>query len=309
LSAGSLLALLWRAPLSALSFAFFRLNRFLLTSLRRAHFRRRQSPEWLTLPELLARPLALPIVMVTGPRWNTHALVATAGPVRVERSLRLDASAADASARLWTVVVYSAARTETVAAVDSRAPRGEGAGTVELPPGAYSLVLRYYEWAADPRLPSVAIDGRPAIPERSLPGAGNDYLRALGGQRRGYGRALHYYVLNLLRYRRLFPASFVRAEFLPVGNPETEFAYGALERGQTLEIDCPPALLAAHRVYVTVYDSASFPVTWRALDAPGRTALEATAAGYYLLRLHRLPGQAAVPNPADALTVRTVRTR
>jgi hypothetical protein len=241
--------------------------------------------------------------MTTGPRWNTHALVATAGPVRVERSLRLDVKAANASAFLWTAVVYAAARNETVAWIDSRAETSGDAGEVALPPGAYSLVLRYYDWGPEPRLPSVAIDGQPAIPERSLPGANNDYLRSLGGRLRAYALGLHYYVHNLLRYRRLFSASFVRGEFLPVGNPETEFVYGPLERGEALEIDCPPAMTATHRVYATVYDRASFPVAWRTVDSPGLTRIETTSPGYYLLRLHALPGATGLEAARASLAV------
>lgn len=299
------LAIVWRLPLAIGSFVFFRVTRFLLASLRRAHFRNRQSLEWFSMAELLDKPLATPIVMVTGPRWNPHALIATAGPFRVQETLSFDAATADASAGLWTLVIYSAARTQTVGWVGRRM-HGHQDTTLSLPAGAYSLVVRYYDWNPRPRLPAVAIDGATGIAERSYPDDGNAYLRRVQNTRRGFYVALHYYVYVLLKYRALFPAGFVRSEFVPVGNPETDFRFGSLDADETLDIRCDPRLLTSHRVFVCVYNLASFPVTWFSLDSEPHAEFTAASAGYYLIRLHPRPG-AETASAEDLLSVRVSR--
>jgi hypothetical protein len=48
--------------------------------------------------------------------------------------------------------------------------------------------------------------------------------------------AMHQYVYPMLVLRRHLPAAFVHAEFLPVGNPETRYVYGACRAGHRLRV-------------------------------------------------------------------------
>jgi hypothetical protein len=54
----------------------------------------------------------------------------------------------------------------------------------------------------------------------------------------------------------------LRRKFLPVGNPDTEFRYGSLSRGQRLSITSDGAEEGRVNVYITFYNWASFPEYW-----------------------------------------------
>ena len=78
--------LLWELPLALLSFGFYRANRLLISRLYR-RFQSRlgsRATRWRLLNRTtLAMPISLPVLMTTGPRWNTHALIGTLGPLNV----------------------------------------------------------------------------------------------------------------------------------------------------------------------------------------------------------------------------------
>ena len=105
--------LLWDVPLAGASFAFNKVTRLLLRSIAGIQVFRSsaRAPQWRVLSaELLNRPLALPLIMTSAPRWNTHAIVATVGSLRVHRSLAVHTSVADSSAACWSMVVSSPAQ-------------------------------------------------------------------------------------------------------------------------------------------------------------------------------------------------------
>jgi hypothetical protein len=116
----------------------------------------------------------------------------------------------------------------------------------------------------------------------------NDFYRELKGRTGLYYLCLHYYVSVLLRYEKRLSNRFVRGEYLPVGNPETEFFYGALRKGERLDLSSVRPLLADHRVYATIYNRASFPVWWGKIDESMQQLDAAEAGAYYLIRAHRL---------------------
>ncbi len=113
---------------------------------------------WLGFSELVEMPLARPYIMVTGPRWNCHAVLGVLGPVQVQSTLSINVKQCRMSAGQWTVVLYNSQR-ETVCSTGSTTDTG----TVEwrdltIEEGAYSIALRYYECVPHPVFPAVQID-------------------------------------------------------------------------------------------------------------------------------------------------------
>src|SRR5262249_49307691 len=140
---------LWEFPLGLGSFLFYRSAKAVMRGLLHRHNAKtaQQVPKWQPVSgEFLSKPFALPLVMTTGPRWNTHAVIATLAPVVVEGTLEIDATAADRSARSWTVVVCTHPARTTVTSVGSLAsPYSGGQARITLPAGTYWLGLRYYD--------------------------------------------------------------------------------------------------------------------------------------------------------------------
>jgi len=296
---------LFAVPLAGGSFVFFHAVKWLLNRLRRARDRSKESLDWRTISEVLGQPLALPYIMVTAPRWNPHALISRVGPFQVMHGLRIRADTAHRSARMWTLVIYRASDSRTVASIDSNSvARDDVWHEQALPPGRYSGALRYYEWSDNPRLPEIEIDGSRRVPERSVPSNANDYFGRLLNKNGVFYACLHYYMLQMLRLRRHLPESFVRREYLPVGNPATAFLYGYLRRGQCVEITSSHGIPEAHRLYLTLYNRSSFPVMWSEVQSlPYRTQPVDTA-GSYLLRLHAMRSPRTPPLWPEHLEVR-----
>ena len=148
-------------PFACGSFLFFHAVKWLLDQIRRVRERNKESLDWYTISEVLGRPLALPYIMVTGPRWNPHALISRVGPFQVKHALRIRVDTAHRSAQMWTLIIYRGMDPRAVAAIisDGEAQGDDGWHEQTLPPGRYSATLRYYEWFNDPRLPEVEIDG------------------------------------------------------------------------------------------------------------------------------------------------------
>jgi len=281
----------WEFPLALMSFVFYRLTRFCVQRLihLNAMVSTAQSSRWRVFCAQEARsPLNLLAVMTSGPRLNTHAIVATVGPLHVKRTMRIHVAAAARSAASWTVVVYTAPSHRTVASVGSLGtPTREPWQAITLPPGRYRLALRYYQWSDHVELPAVEVDGIEAVPARIVPANVNDFYDNLGKRSSFLYLCLHYYVGTLLRYRALLPRALVEREYLPVGNPETTFYYGFLSSGQALAVELDASLLKTHHVYFTLYNRASFPIMWYALTEPEHITLPRACDGTYLIRVHQ----------------------
>ena len=117
---------LFTIPLACASFAFFHTVKWLLHRLRRGRDYKRDALHWHTISEVLAQPLALPYIMVTGPRWNPHTLISRVGPFRVEHTLRIKVDTACQSAQTWTLLINRAADLQPSAVIDaSDVPQGE----------------------------------------------------------------------------------------------------------------------------------------------------------------------------------------
>jgi hypothetical protein len=292
-------------PLACGSFLFFQLVQRVLHRLRTTRQRHQDVLDWRSLSEVLGQPLALPYVMVTGPRWNPHALIAHVGPFQVQQDLRVQVDVAHRSAQMWTLVLYRFSDSQTIATLDSNGVARDAVWhALSLPAGRYSGILRYYQWSPDPRLPALDIDGSRRIHERPISPNDNAYFDRIRNKGGGFYACLHYYVLEMLRLRRYLPESFVRRQYLPVGNPETAFFFGFLRPGQGIEIRSSDGISEGHRLYLTLYNRGSFPVIWAEVRSfPYRTQPIDTT-GSYLLRLHAIRSPQAPPSWPQSLQVR-----
>lgn len=289
--ARSSIEVLWELPLALLSFLFYKTIRFGMRQVVRAHaaLTKQHAGEWRVLcAQTVQAPLTLPALMTTGPRWNTHAIVAIAGPLVINQSIRLHVASATKSAQSWTVVVHSSPRHQIVTSVGSSSISGRDAWeSLDMRPGMYRLALRYYRWSDLVELPAIEVDGIEVVPATIVPANVNDFYHDLGRRSNFFYLCLHYYVATLLRYYAWLPRSFVEREYLPAGNPETDFYYGFLKTGEWLAFDLAPRLLQTHDVYLTVYNRASFPVLWCPIREHEHTTRPSPSDGSYLVRVHK----------------------
>jgi hypothetical protein len=276
--------------LAPLSFLVYRVTRSGMRRLVQAHDRAHpaQATTWRTLDgQAVRKPFNLLALMTSAPRWNTHALIALAGPLRVQHTVRIHTAMAAESAEAWTIVVHAEPAHRIVASIGSLdAIRDKPWRAIELPPGTYRLALRYYRWSAQAELPAVETDGKLTIPPLAVPAGNNDFYDGLARRSTFLYLVMHSYVCTLLRYRRWLPRSFVEREYLPAGNPQTTFRYGFLQAGTSLLIELNPGLLRTHDVYFTAYNRASLPVLWYPLTDSTHSTPPFPATGSYLIRIH-----------------------
>ena len=306
----------WEAVLISLlpavvSFGFFKTVRSVFGRILSAHLKKHpeQAKQWRLLSkESLQTPIALPVVMTTAPRWNPHALIATLGPFPVKQGIRIHVDAADRSAKAWTIVVYSMPGRRTVTSVGSiDGPVPGGWRTIPLSPGLYGLAARYYGWKSEIELPNIEVDGSLLVQAQRHSNANNDFYKDLRDRRGILYTGLHYYVYPMLKYRNWFSTDFVERQYLPVGNPETEFVYGILRPGESLRMETDAAILRSFDIYLTIYNRASFPIIWyRVTDAVHTTGGIAQKA-CYLIRIHK-SDNSAVTFDRKRLRVTTVMT-
>ncbi|MGF1495532.1 MAG: DUF6208 family protein [Elainellaceae cyanobacterium] len=304
--------LLRELPLAVLSFLFFKVMKAVIGVLYLAflQFNPAKATQWRVLSAAtLASPLSLPVLMTKGPRWNTHAIIGTAGPFPVAHTLALDEEAIQTSAASWTAAVYTYPGYRTVGTLGSLSASGY---QLALPPGRYSVGLRYYGWGDPVVMPSIRVDGAERIPAQPVSPKVNEFYADLAECRSWFYLALHYYVYTLLQLRPWLPESFVRREYLPVGAPETVFRYGAIARHQKLQVQVQPPLLARYDTYVTIYDRASLPLFWQQVSACDYTSPPLPDDGTYLLRIRPKPtdtspadGGAALDFSPDWITLST----
>jgi hypothetical protein len=137
----------------------------------------------------------------------------------------------------------------------------------------------------------IGVIGADQVLARAIPGAARSF-EAVRDKRGLFYLCLHYYVFHALDHRDWLPAAFVEREFLPAGNPQTRFRFGAVRRGQSITLTLAPALLATHAVFFTLYNRHSFPVTWYPIADEHHTTAPCACAGFYLVRIQQLAAQA-----------------
>jgi hypothetical protein len=157
---------------------------------------------------------------------------------------------------------------------------------ITLTPGSYRLTLRCYDCHGAVKLPVVEVDGVEMVAAMTVSADTNNFYQDLARRSNLFYLGLHYYVGILLRYGRWLPQSFVEQEYLPVGNPQTKFYYGFLHAGESLAIALEPELLQTHNLYFTLYNRASFPVSWYPLKDREHKTTPCQTDGMYLIRAH-----------------------
>ncbi len=289
----SFVKLFWEIPLAVCSWLFFSVMKFFLGRLYTFALSRMtyEAHDWKVFcDDTLARPFVLPIIATKGPRWNTHAVIVTAGPIEIKQFLSLEVATAFSSARSWSIVIYANPSYRTVASIESFGiPEAEQWHDLNLSPGRYSINLRYYGLSDASSAPEVKADGVRVVPAKGVPANSNDFYQDLYRRDHWFYGALHYYVFHMLRFGRWLPASFVRRQFLPVGDPGTIFRYGLIRRGERLEVKSDTPLLDNYDLYLTVYNRSSFPLVSQIIrDSEWRTA-PVKSDGFFLLRIRRKP--------------------
>ncbi len=284
-------SLLWQLPLGLASLVFFKTVRDVVLLLGWRHFR--THPEEFLSWNILSRqrleaPRQLLRTVVTAPRWNNHAVIASGGPVPVKHTVVMDAEALGESAGYWFLTAFAFPRFTATEHLSSFShPKDAGPVVMTLPPGNYYISLRYYDPTERLRFPGIEVDGRELVVETEVPGDVNAFYQDLHRRSRLLYVCLHYYIYVALRWQRLLPAAWVKREVLPVGNADTNFLYGPLERGQALAFRCDPGVWHGHRVYVTTYNLASLPVLGFEVKEPVFTGPTCTQRGFYVVRVVR----------------------
>jgi hypothetical protein len=234
-------------------------------------------------------PKMIAYLLVNAPRWNTHAVIA-ASNVEVITQLKFYAQTANNSSKQWTLVITKEGKAVVVIGSlgnhsDYQLEEKEGWIKLYLPKGRYSLALRYYEVLPGAELPNVVIDDNTELAPQSVDHAVNDFYHNIHTVKCFSFQILNFYIYIILRLKRILPLSFVKREYLPAGNPQTDFLYGALYAGEMLKLNISPMLLASHDIYYTFYDTASLPVLWGRVNEENFVTNPIGCKGVYLIRI------------------------
>lgn len=296
------LALLWRVPFFALSLLFYRALRLLLRAAARRAAAKRAADgapaEWHGLSEMLAKPLALPYLMVSAPRWNCQAVVASTGPFAVRSEIEVDLRSLRASAATWGLEIAAPHVPGAALHLGPGAVQSEAGAwhRVALEPQVCRLVLRYYGASGAAEFPAVKVDGNALVGARSARHEAASYAAYLEMIRNRSGvfyYCLHYYMRCLLRWQSRLRDAFVRSEYVPAANPGTLFRFGRLERGAILRVEVAEEFVNKALVDVVYYNRCSFPVAWERITGPSYRGEPATVDGSYLVRVNGLDGDGA----------------
>ncbi|MGD1805495.1 DUF6208 family protein [Dapis sp. BLCC M126] len=282
--------LLWDVPLGLLSLIFFKTVRLSLRTLFSiaTNSNKQKVYKWLVFSEeLLKKPLILPSLLTTGPRWNPHAIAAGAGPFAVKESLTIEISSCVASAQSWSIGIYKFPEAKAVKYIASNSSNlQEQWHELKLESGKYTLGLRYYNWYDKVSLPAINVDGNPMINTESVDsGNVNNYFQNLRERDNTFYRFLNYYIFTILICQKWLPKEWVRAEYLPVGDPNNEFLYGVVYKDYSLSLELNSLLLANYDVYLTIYNRSSLPISFAQVHTEKYTTPGIETDGFYLLRL------------------------
>jgi hypothetical protein len=293
----------WRIPGALLSFGFYAGSRWLVRILADRHVRKNGhlARHWQVLSRAFVnRPGAIAYLLTSAPRWNPHAVIATAGPLMVREACEIEVGRARESAAAWFFVFYGNPERRTTGSISSLGQSNGAAMRFFVPrAGSYNVVARYYQ----PRLPAffpvIRVDGREAIPEQQVPPDANDFYRELPSRAGPFSGWLAWHVYPLLRFRHWLPSRWVERIYLPVGNPETRFQYGTIEPGERLYCRMPREKVADYLLYVTIYSLRSIPILWYHVDGPENLGPPCPGRGFYLVRLQPTTAGATPLSPRE----------
>ena len=283
------ISFLWKIPLSFLSFLFFKAMKLIIGNLFIVYlaFNKEKSSQWRVLSaETLQTTLSLPVLMTKGPRWNTHAIIGTLGPLTVKKSIALNIEEMQNSAKSWVGAIYTFPGYRTIASIDpGNHDLNKNWYSLKLPPGKYTIGLRYYNASDKVVFPVVKVDDIERVESKIVAREVNNFYYDLIKRQNWFYLSLHYYIFTILRLKKWLSASFVKNEYLPVGAPNTQFFYGDLKQGQYLQIEIESEILNKYDLYLTLYNRASFPVTWCEIKKPKQKTATVANNGFYLIRV------------------------
>lgn len=300
--------LLWEIPLALLSFVFYKVMKLIIGNLFTLYLAidKKKASQWRVLSQkTINAPLVLPVLMTKGPRWNTHAIVGTLGPFSVKETIEIDLKTANNSSRSWIAAVYSFPGYKTITSIESEKIDSDLLWqTITLPPGKYSLAVRYYNRADTIVYPAIKVDNKLYVDTFEIPSNINDYYHHLIESKNWFYSSLHYYIFTILKLRNYLPESFVRREYLPVGAPATHFAYNYLESQQALKIKIEAEIIQQFDIYFTFYDRSSFPLSWCIITESEYSLPPQQTKGYFLLRVRPKPEYAATDLKVESCLVK-----
>ena len=288
------LILVWEIPLAILSLLFYKVMKFIIGNLFTIYLavNTNKASQWRVLSqETLDSALSLPVLMTKGPRWNTHAIIGTLGPFKVEQEVSLNITTANSSARSWIAVVYSFPGYKTITSLESSKISSDNDWySIKLPSGKYSFGLRYYNRLDKITLPEIKIDNNNFAEAQNIPTDNNNFYHDLIQAKNWFYSSLHYYIFTILKLRKFLPEPFIRKEFLPVGAPDTFFAYNYLGKQQSLSLKFTQDIIDNCNIYFNLYDRSSLPCSWCEITAIEYNLAAPETNGYYLLRIRPQPG-------------------
>jgi len=277
--------------LAFLSFLFFKTMKFLVGNIYNFHLshENQENFEWKPLSsDILKTFITLPFWMTWGPRLNTHAIIATVGPFKVNKTIELCVQAAEESAQEWTIVVYTFPGYKTIQRVGTGATKFENKWeTLEIEPGNYMLGLRYYNWKESVELPCVKVDTLEFVKSKVIQGDINNFYEELKNKANLFYLFLHYYIFIILRFNQFLPESFIKKEFLPVGDPAIKYFYGYIKKGQSIHIEVDNLVFKNYEVYITLYNRASFPELFYQIHETKHITPASEFDGFYLVRVRQ----------------------
>ena len=285
--------LLWEIPLAFLSFVFYKIMKFAIGILFTVYLavNKQKASQWRYFSQkMITAPLILPVLMTKGPRWNTHAVIGTLGPFKVKDEFELDLESANKSAGSWIAVVYSFPTYKTITSLESNKINADNKWySVKLKPGKYTLGIRYYNRSDNLQLPAIKVDGKDFVDTQSMPSDVNNFYYDLIKAKNWFYLSLHYYIFTILKLKNILPESFIRNEYLPVGAPDTFFAYNYLQEQQKLQLDIDTEIVNSCNIYFTLYDRSSLPISWEQITTTQYSVAAPENNGYYLLRIRPKP--------------------
>lgn len=286
----------WQLPMAVLSFCFYRTVRWVMCQIvakkkNKARTAKGDAFLWIELSEAMQNiPLIRPYNMVTGPRWNCHALMLVAGLFKVRSNIEIQLETARKSAKQWTIVIYSKDYQTTSYISSTAVPEDQSWYKIDLKTNNCMICIRYYNVQNEISCPAVKIDGELRIKTQPLldnqKQLYENYLNSIRNYHSLFYLGLHYYVYPLLQWRSCFPEKFVKKEYLPMGNPETKFYFGSIKKGEFLQVDLYRELFNEANIYITFLNLCSFPVFWETISQLGYSSERMPCNATYLIRIH-----------------------
>lgn len=271
------LELLWEIPLAVISYLTHKLLKTVLDAL----IERGQSKdnyqniqEWIPLDKsVLNKKGFLFFILLNAPRWNVHAVTAMLA-LKANQRLNILVPKSDNTNPSFSIVIKNEHGEYCV--LDQLGVHGnipvldasdcktmvKGSEIITMPKGHYKLGARYYDVAENTQLPDIIVDENSKINGIEIASNTNEFYSELINVDCALFRALGFHIHTMLYLRKFLGENFVRKNFLPVGNPESEFIFGHMFPNQKLIIELDARILNEFFVYCCIYNRSSLPMAW-----------------------------------------------